>query len=383
MMIRILHLGKSYPATGGVERVALDILDGITGTDMQCDMLCANGENGKPATTYERSANTKIICLKKIGTKFATPIVPSMIPTLRKICGGYDIIHIHHPNPMTALALWLSGYKGKVIVHWHSDIQKQRHLLKFYMPLQNWMLGRADAIIGTTPTYIHGSSHLRNYRSKCVSIPIGINPIQPDKKAVDTLRQRYEGKKIIFGLGRLVHYKGFEYLVDAAKELPDDYVVLIGGEGILRESLQKRIDYNGLNDKVKLVGYIPDDDLPAYYGACDIYCLSSIMKTEAFAIVQLEAMSCGKPIVATNIRHSGVPWVNADGVSGLNVNIEDGNALAQAIIRIMEDPELYRKFSEGAKARFNSLFRKETMNKKVIALYRQLAKEKEEKPMTQ
>lgn len=374
-MTKILQLAKTYPGTGGVERVALDILDGIPGSGMQCDMLCANDDNVKPATTYQLGSDVRIICLRKAATKFSTPIVPSMLRVLRRICNSYDIIHIHHPNPMTTFALWMSGYKGKVIVHWHSDIRKQRHLLRLYMPLQNWLLRRADAIIGTSPVYIDGSPHLAKFRSKCVSVPIGISPVQPDEKTVAIIRQRYKGKKIVFALGRLVYYKGFRYLIDAAAELPDNYIVLIGGDGELRKELQQQIDSKRLDGKVKLLGFVSDADVAAYYGACDIYCLSSVMKTEAFAIVQLEAMSCGKPIVATNIPDSGVSWVNAHGVSGLNVNVKDSHALAVAMTKIIEDPALYNTLSVGARNRFNTLFRKEKMNNKVIALYKHLSEE--------
>ena len=105
---------------------------------------------------------------------------------------------------------------------------------------------------------------------------------------------------MIFSLGRLVPYKGFEYLIDAAKDLPDDFVILIGGNGSLKKDLESRIIYNNLTDKVKLLGFLEERDMYSYFKAADLFCLSSIEKTEAFAIVQLEAMAFSKPIVATN-----------------------------------------------------------------------------------
>ena len=160
--------------------------------------------------------------------------------------------------------------------------------------------------------------------------------------------------------------------IDAAKYLDDSYVVLIGGSGALRGELEQQIHDNGLDERVKLLGRISDEDLPAYYGACDIYCLSSIMKTEAFAIVQIEAMSCGKPVVSCNIEGSGVPWVNADGVSGLVVEPEDGKALADAIVKIMSATNLYQQLSAGAKNRFNEMFVKQKMIDRCYSLYQQL-----------
>ncbi len=368
--MKILQLGKFYPIGGGVEKVMYDLLLGLSEKGISCDMLCAY--DGKGSKKIHITDNNNIICTNTLLKKYATMISLQMVTMLRSIASSYDIIHIHHPDPMAALALRLSGYKGKVVLHWHSDIVKQKKLLSLYMPLQNWLIHRADLIVGTSPVYIAQSHHLLQVQNKCTSLPIGIPPITPDELKVAIIRQRYPGKKIIFSLGRLVHYKGYRYLIDAAKLLDDNYIVLIGGTGALRQELQNQIDANGLDERVKLLGRVPDEDLPAYYGACDVYCLSSIMKTEAFAIVQIEAMSCGKPVVSCNIVGSGVPWVNADGVSGLVVEPENARALADAIQRITRSETLYRQLSEGARQRYHQLFRIESMIDNCYALYQQL-----------
>ena len=297
-----------------------------------------------------------------------------MIFTLRKECGRYDIIHIHHPDPMACLALFLSGYKGRVILHWHSDILKQKLLLRLYRPLQRWLLRRAETIVGTTPVYIAGSPFLKQYRHKSVCLPIGVDRMQPDSNAVAAVRSRYPGKKIVFSLGRLVPYKGYGFLIDAAGYLSDDYVILIGGTGSLKDELQKRIADAGLQEKVTLLGHVSSRDLPAYYGACDVFCLSSIQKTEAFGIVQIEAMSCGKPVVATDIPQSGVPWVNAHGVSGLNVTPCNAKELAEAIKEVTEDKQRYSKYSSGAENRYYELFTKDLMINKCLKIYKEYGK---------
>ncbi len=176
-------------------------------------------------------------------------------------------------------------------------------------------------------------------------------------------------KKIVFSLGRLVAYKGYCYLVAAAKYLGDDFVVLIGGTGALESELQREIDKLGLHEKVRLLGRINDEDLPAYYGACDVFCLSSVQKTEAFGIVQIEAMSCGKPVVATRIPHSGVSYVNAHGISGLNVTPGNAYELSEAIKTIVGNKETYEHFSKGAKERYETLFTKNIMIKKCLEIY--------------
>ena len=368
--MKILQLGKFYPVGGGVEKVMYDLLVGLADRGIACDMLCAY--DGEGSTEVEVSPQNKVICTKTLLKKYATMISPEMMSRLRKIAPDYDIIHVHHPDPMAALALWMSGYKGKVILHWHSDIVKQKKLLNFYMPLQNWLIRRADLIVGTSPVYIADSYHLTDVQHKCTYLPIGINPIIPNADGVERIKKQYAGRKIVFSLGRLVHYKGYRYLIDAAKALDDDYVILIGGSGPLRNELQKQIDDYGLSERVKLLGRISDEDLPAYYGACDVYCLSSIMKTEAFAIVQIEAMSCGKPVISCNIKGSGVPWVNKNDYSGLVVEPMDGKALADAIRRIVEDKALYYTYSAGASSRFVELFKRSQMIDRCLELYQKV-----------
>lgn len=376
--MRILLLGKFFPIKGGIEKVMFDLLDGMSNKVEVCDMLCANTNIGKPMDVIQYNEHAKIICTKTLCKKFATMISFQMITMLRHICSNYDIIHVHHPDPMAALALLFSGYKGKVVLHWHSDILKQKYLLKILMPLQKWLISRSDIIVGTTPVYVAQSPHLTGVQNKCTYLPIGIEPINAFGKGISEIRKRYAGRRIIFSLGRLVTYKGFEYLVDAACFLPKDVVILIGGNGPLKDKLQRDIDKKKLKDQVKLLGWIDDEDLPNYYGACDLYCLPSIMKTEAFAIVQIEAMSCGKPIVATKIPESGVSWVNADGESGLNVPIKNSRALADAIEKILDDKDLYKQLSQGAKTRFYHLFLKEKMIEKCIEIYNKLLSHNED-----
>ena len=365
--MKVLQLGKFYPIRGGVEKVAYDLMVGLSERGVHCDMMCAATQGGSRVIPINRNAH--LICCHTWLKAAATMISPAMIFTLRKVCRQYDIIHVHHPDPMACLALYLSGYKGRVIVHWHSDIQKQKILLNFYRPLQNWLLRRADLVIGTTPVYLSESPFLQSVQKKSVCLPIGISPMLPDAKSVEAIRQRYMNKKIVFSLGRLVAYKGYCYLVAAAKYLGDDFVVLIGGTGALESELQREIDKLGLHEKVRLLGRINDEDLPAYYGACDVFCLSSVQKTEAFGIVQIEAMSCGKPVVATRIPHSGVSYVNAHGISGLNVTPGNAYELSEAIKTIVGNKETYEHFSKGAKERYETLFTKNIMIKKCLEIY--------------
>lgn len=363
--MKILQLGKFHPIRGGVEKVMLDITKGLSRRGIHCDMLCAAL---KGSYTVELNPCGRIFAVRSLARLKATMISPAMILRLRKICRDYDIIHIHHPDPMAALALRLSGFKGRVVLHWHSDILRQRRLLKIFRPLQEWVLRRADAIVGTSPVYTCMSPYLTGVQHKCHCIPIGIDPVQePDEDLIEELRRRYGYRRIIFAMGRLVSYKGFDYLVDAAAMLPDDYVVVIGGTGPLQESLEQRIKAAGLSDKVFLAGYIPDEHKSSWFHAATLFCLPSVERTEAFGVVQIEAMSCGTPVVATEIPGSGVPWVNAHGISGLNVSPRNASALAVAAIAVAETIGV--DFRKGATDRYKKNFTARRMLDDVLSLY--------------
>lgn len=371
--MKILQLGKFYPPhIGGIETVMYDITEVLNQKWFKADVLCSN----KDYTYKEEFINNyKVIRTKTFGIKFSTSLTLQMIFKLREIISEYEIIHVHLPDPMANLALIFANLKNKkIVIHWHSDIIKQKNLLRVYEPLQDWLMKKADAIIATTPKYIKESNYLQKYESKCISIPIGIDPqrLIVEKQLLENLKEKYKNRKIIFSLGRLAYYKGFKYLVESANFLDDEYVILIGGSGPLKNELEEQIKSNNLESKIKLLGRIEDSELGSYYELCDIFCLPSIVKSEAFGVVQIEAMSFGRPIVATNIKGSGVDWVNLDKVSGLNVGIESSKELANAFQEIFSNKERYEEYCLSSKKRFNQLFYREKMVESIIKLYRSL-----------
>ncbi len=325
--MKILHIGKFYPPYfGGIEKVNYDLVEGLNSQGIVTDVLCSNHTR-----TTEITENLyKIYRASTFKVVASTPISPKLISILKKIKDKYDIIHVHLPNPMANLALFLTRPKAKIILHWHSDIIKQKFILKFYSPLQKWLLQRADSVVITTPTYLEGSKTLQNYHQKVTYIPIGIDykefPI--NQTFLEHLKRENQHKKVILSLGRLVYYKGFEYLIESAKYLPKNFLILIIGEGHLQEKLQHKINEKQLQHKVKLLGKVPFNELGAYYQLCDIFCMPSTERSEAFGVVQIEAMAFEKPIVSTNIKGSGVAWVNKDNISGKIVEPKNPKTLA-------------------------------------------------------
>lgn len=369
-MMKVLQLGKFYPIKGGVEKVMEIFTQGLAERGFVSDMLCASYDGETADVIF--SDQSRIYRSKTLVKVAATMISPEMILRLRRICSGYDIIHVHHPDPMATLALFFSGYRGKVVLHWHSDILKQKFLLRFFSPFQNWLIRRADLILGTTPVYVKESPFLSKVQDKTSFLPIGVDPYPWLSDEIKTIREKYFGKKIIFSMGRLVSYKGYEYLISAMTYLPNEYILLIGSDGPLKGELQQQVNQLGLKERVALLGGLTEEKKQAHFGACDVFCLSSTMKTEAYAIVLVEAMSLGRPVVATRIPESGVSWVNAHDVSGLNVPIQDAEALAEAIRKICGDSDLWERYSKGARKRYRDIFTKDEMINNLIETYLRL-----------
>lgn len=357
---KILQVGKFYPpVVGGIETTMQDICNGINASGLTCDVLCSNSIKSFQLDILDSKA--RIYRTKSYGKVANTSITPQMIYFLRNIGKTYDIIHLHLPDPMANLALLCANLHDKIVIlHWHSDIIKQKYLLQLYKPLQSWLLKRANVIIGTSPKYIKQSPFLKAYQDKCVAIPSGIQ--SPQSIQSSPIRN----PKLLFALGRLVGYKGFEYAIKMMQYLPQDYCLCIGGKGELESSLKALVSDLNLNHRISFLGFIADKDLPELYAKSGIFILSSITKNEAFGLVQIEAMSHGVPVVSCSIEGSGVDWVNQNGYSGIVVPPKDPKALAQAVLEISKNYDFY---SKNAIQRFQEHFTKEKMISSLKDLY--------------
>lgn len=354
-----LQLTKFYPPyNGGIETTVQDISRGLFGRGWGVKVLCSNSN---PHTVLE-AGNIPIMRVASLAHVASTSISPMMLLWLARWQGQQDVIHVHLPNPMANLALWFTRPRAKVVVHWHSDIVKQKKMLKLYEPLQRWLLKRADAVLVTSRPYAESSPWLQDYMHKVRIVPSCIeDPLRkstPGQRQVmsDRVRAQWPGKRIVFALGRMTYYKGFDVLIKAARQLPDDVVILVGGGGELLGALRDQVINDGLSDKVHFVGRISDEDLPGYFEAAHLFCLPSLVRSEAFGLVLVEAMGYSKPIVATDIEGSGVPWVNLHAVSGLNAKPGDAHSLADCIQCILNDSGLALKLGTAGRLRYESNF---------------------------
>jgi rhamnosyl/mannosyltransferase len=203
-------------------------------------------------------------------------------------------------------------------------------------------------------------------------VPYGIDLSLYERTAsreaeASAIRARFSGKPLLFAVGRLIYYKGFEHAIRALSLVPDA-VLLIAGEGPLRGMLEGVARQSGVADRVTFLGDVHNNHIAPYYLASDVYLLPSTAPSEAFGIVQIEALAAGVPVVNTDLP-SGVPFVSRDGESGFTVPPGDHHALARAVRRLLEDSPLRERFGHAGRKRAASDFSKEIMVERLVRLY--------------
>lgn len=350
----VTQICKRYlPYYGGVEAVVKQVVDSLeSGNNFDIEvMTCSN--------IYKSSieGDIRVKRCKFLFEFKSNPISPNFIFNLSRV--KTDVLHYHHPFIFSVIAHFLAKPKyKKLITTYHSDIVGYEKIMKPFWSLYRKFLDKTDKIIVLSPNIIESSSVLRRYREKCVVIPYGIdlsNYEQSDPKLVQEIKNKYGNKKIILSVGRLVKYKGFKYAIEAMKKVNYDAVLVIIGSGQLYDELKNQINENNLQNKVFMTGKIRDEELKAYYQACDIFVLPSIMNSEAFGIVQAEAMVNAKPVINTNLG-TGVNYVSIDGKTGLTVEPENSQQLADAIIELLNNDNLRLKLGGNGRERVESVF---------------------------
>jgi glycosyltransferase involved in cell wall biosynthesis len=362
---KVLQVNKLYPYTGGIEKVVQQLAEGLKDKlDME---VLACRECG--FTQKEILNGVSVIRAGSLGVMFSLPISIPFLWKFRKMCKDKDVIQFHMPFPLGDVGYLLSDYKGKVVVWWHSDVVRQKLLMKLYQPIMEKFLSRADVIIVATQGHIDGSDYLNKYRNKCVVIPYGIEKsieLRADKYIQNRPAYIKEKVNILF-VGRLVYYKGCEVLLKAFCSVHGAELTMIG-TGKLDQKLKEMAVEYGLTDKVHFLGSVSDEILCKAFEECDVFVLPSIYKSEAFGIVQIEAMAYGKPVINTRLP-GGVPYVSLNGITGLTVEPSDIEALTNAMQWMVDHPKERESMGMRARERVKEHFTEEDMLDKVLEIY--------------
>ncbi|HBA36725.1 TPA: hypothetical protein DCZ15_02500 [Candidatus Falkowbacteria bacterium] len=374
--MKILQINKFYhPWIGGVEKIVQNIAEDFNGRDgFRVDVLACQAQ-GRRQT--ENINGITVYRAASWGYWLGMPISWDFFRLLRKIKKNYDLILIHHPFPLAFLAIPFLKNK-KIFIWYHADIIRQKISKHFFLPFIKLGLKRADKILLASRSLLAQSSLLKKYVAKSEIIPFGLDLEKfsvknDDDRQTAEIKKRY-GSPLILGVGRLVSYKGWEFLItaladDSLRALPEVKLLIIGA-GPLETELNKLIADLELQNKVSLLKTVPD--LKPFYEASDLLVLPSVSSTEAFGLVQLEAMACGKPVINTDLP-TGVTEVSLHGLSGLTVPPRDSAALAQAILKILSDPELKNRFGKNGRQRVEDFFSQKLFHENLAKLFRRAA----------
>jgi rhamnosyl/mannosyltransferase len=237
-------------------------------------------------------------------------------------------------------------------------------------------LKKADAIIYGSPP-MKNSLYLQPHAAKLHLIPYGI-PLdrflaEPSGAEIDRVQAQYpavtmDRSKLLF-VGRLRYYKGLNVLIEALSNIAAQLLVV--GIGPMLEEWQALAQARGLADKVTWLGEVPDADLPALYHLSDLFVLPATHTSEAFGLVQVEAMASGVPTICTELG-TGTSYVTQHAQTGLVVLPNDPRALTEAINRLLADPARRKVLGAAARQRAQTEFSVERMIDRVENLYQSL-----------
>ncbi len=356
MNLRVLHVGKYLPPhPGGMER----FLD---------DLIRAQAEQGlAPAAVFHRmrggtgsQLQVPLYPVPVLGETMFVPLSPGFPAALARAIREHrpHLLHLHVPNLSAFSALALPAARRLPwVLQWQADVPRDmphagvRALRRLYGLPERALLRRSRAVVLSTPHYLESSSVLQDFRARCRVIPLGMpdTALPPSRRPPDDRHLR------VLAVGRLTYYKGFEVLLRALARVPQAELDLIGG-GEGEAGLRALAVELGLGERLRLLGRVDDAALAQAYADCDVFCLPSLDRAESFGLVLLEAMRAGRAVVASRIPGSGVNHVVSEGETALQVAPGDVEALADALVRLAEDPALRLRLGAAGRQRFEREF---------------------------
>lgn len=321
--MKILHIGKYYPPNfGGIESVTKDIAENFAEGGDKVTVLCFSKDN-----LVEQIKNVTVVrCKASIIS--SQPISISYIHNFFKLKNKSDIIHIHLPNYLALFCSLFISKKKKVILHWHSDVLGFYFWGSILRILEIIVIKNANTIIFTSQNYINGS-YIRNLiKNKFNILPISVGL----KSKKTNIKKNNPNKLKILFVGRLVPYKGVDILIKSLRLITDiDIELNIIGSGSIKYTNFLTNLASASNHSINFSGTVADLTLEGHYLSSDVLVLPSTYRSEAFGVVVLEAFSYGLPCISSNLKNSGLSWINKNNKTGFKFETNDQYDLAEKI----------------------------------------------------
>jgi len=285
----------------------------------------------------------------------------------------FDIVHLHEPFMVMLCSAMLRFSKSVNIGTFHATKGKPGY--NWGWPVSRFMLRqRCRKLAGRIAVSRPAMEYVSGYvPGPYEIIPNGID-LENFSQEVPKIEEFKDGKLNILFVGRLEKRKGLKYLIEAYNRVKNEFMesrlIVVGPGTRFLGKYQKQVRDYGLKD-VHFIGPVSDGQLPGYYNTADIFCAPATGQ-ESFGIVLLEAMACGKPVIASNIE--GYAGVMTDGKEGLLVQPKSADGLAGALRNLMADEELRRQMGERGiiTAKYYSWQR---VAKEVVAYYNKVLEE--------
>ncbi|MGF9562915.1 glycosyltransferase family 4 protein [Neorhizobium sp. BT27B] len=368
--MRVLHVFKTYyPDTfGGVERTIHAIAKGSLAYGIQSDVLSLSRDPIANTVEFDGHMAHKA----KLDFEFAsTGFSLDVIAKFKALSVRADVVHYHFPWPFMDLLHVLHPPGKPSVVTYHSDIVKQKLLLRLYKPLMHRFLGSVDRIIATSPNYLESSEVLQGFRDKTEVIPIGLDEADYPR-ASDDLKANWQArfpKPFFLFVGVLRYYKGLHTLIEAAKDVDAD--ILIAGEGPMEGELKAQAAHAGLAN-VHFLGGVSDLDKAALLELCTAFVFPSHLRSEAYGLSLVEAAMFGKPMITCEIG-TGTSFVNKDGQTGIVVPPQNARALARAMMRVLKKTAEVEDYPISARQHYVDMLASKSMVERYSVLYRKLS----------
>lgn len=372
-----LHVGKFVPPPYAGVEAHVDTLLRTLAPEASGTLVA--GESPQPRVPA-RPPPYRLITAKSYGKLSSAEITPGVLRAVDAEIreGRSNLLHVHAPNPWGDFAVLRQAGRVPTVMTWHSDILRQRNLMRAYRFVQRKALERVDRIVVFTPKHYESSAQLHqvDLSTKITLVPIGIDfdrldPSHASADATAALEAFSRGRPTILTVGRHVSYKGYEYLLRAIAKLRADAVLVMVGAGPLSLSLKQLAKELGIAGRVLFQGEVGPAGLVSAMHHCDVFCLPSVAQTEAFGIASAEAMACGKPAVVCELGN-GVNYLNQPGRTGLTVPPRDPDALADALDLLLTDEALRMRLGLEATRWVRTEFSQAAMKREMLRLYRSL-----------